>query len=192
MSSKNNLQRLCDVEDSCLVIIDVQEKLTAAIPPKVINRLRKNTNILLSAANELGIPVITTAQYPKGLGAIETIITDNVTPETVNFEKTSFSCLGAEGFREHLSALGKKQLILIGIEAHICVFQTALELMTEGFEVYVVLDAIASREFTSYESALLRLKQIDANLLNAESVIFEWLRDATDSKFKILTQLITN
>lgn len=190
MSNNTNLQQLCESDDSCLIIIDVQEKLTAAIPAKVINRLRKNTGILLNAANVLNIPVITTAQYPAGLGPIESSITKNLTPATSSFEKTSFSCSGADGFDEHLASLGKKQIILIGIEAHICVFQTAIDLVQNGYDVYVVVDAIASREFTSYESALLRFNQANITLLNAESVLFEWLRDATNPNFKALTKLI--
>lgn len=184
------LKKLCDIENSCLVIIDVQEKLTVAIPNKVINRLRKNTDILLKAANTLNVPVITTAQYPKGLGPIESFITKNRTNATVNFEKTCFSCLGADGFKAHLTELNRKQIILTGIEAHVCVFQSAIELAAEGFDVYVVIDAIASREFTSYESALLRLKQADVSLLNTESVLFEWLRDASHPDFKSLSKLI--
>jgi len=183
-------QLLCDIDDSCLVIIDVQEKLTSAIPDKVINRLRKNTDILLNAANELNVPVITTAQYPKGLGAIEAFITQNSVESTVAFEKTRFSCLGADGFAAHLKKLNKKQIILTGVEAHICIFQSAIELVQEGYDVYVVIDAIAAREFTSYESALTRLKQAGISLLNTESVIFEWLRDASHPDFKTISKLI--
>ncbi len=190
MTSNTHIKSLCDINDSCLVIIDVQEKLTAAIPGKVINRLRKNTDILISAGNALDIPIVTTAQYPKGLGPIESFITNKLTDSSVNFEKTRFSCLGANGFKKHLTELNRKQVILTGIEAHICVFQSAIELAEEGFEVYVVIDAIASREFTSYESALVRLKQAGIGLLNTESVLFEWLRDASHPQFKTLSKLI--
>lgn len=190
MTSTNKQNLLCDIEDSCLVIVDVQEKLTAAIPDKVINRLRKNTDILLNAANELGVPVITTAQYPKGLGEIEIFITQNLTQSTASFEKTRFSCLGAHGFKTHLNKLNKKQIILTGVEAHVCIFQSAIDLEREGYDVYVVIDAIASREFTSYESALTRLKHAGVTLLNTESVLFEWLRDASHEKFKTISKLI--
>ncbi len=190
MTSKSRYNFLCDIEDSCLIIIDVQEKLTSAIPDKVINRLRKNTAILLNAANELNVPVISTVQYPKGLGATEAFITQNLTESSSTFEKTRFSCLGADGFSEHLSTLNKKQIILAGVEAHICIFQSAIDLEQAGFDVYVVIDAIASREFTSYESALTRLKQANVSLLNTESVLFEWLRDASHEKFKTISKLI--
>jgi nicotinamidase-related amidase len=190
MTARSRHNFLCDIEDSCLIIIDVQEKLTSAIPDKVINRLRKNTGILLNAANELNVPVITTAQYPKGLGTTEAFITQNLAESSLTFEKTRFSCLGADGFTKHLSELGKKQIILTGVEAHICIFQSAIDLGQAGFDVYVVIDAIASREFTSYESALTRLKQANVSLLNTESVLFEWLRDASHEKFKTISKLI--
>lgn len=190
MTSNTNIKQLCNVDDSCLIVIDIQAKLTAATPAKVINRLRKNTDILLNAANQLGVPVITTAQYPKGLGAIEEFITDKATESSKFFEKTRFSCLGAEGFPEHLKQINKKQVMLIGIEAHICVLQSAIDLIAEGYDVFVVIDAIASREFTSYESALTRLNQAGVSLLNTESVLFEWLRDASHPQFKSLSKLI--
>ena len=190
MTSSNRHELLCDIEDSCLIIVDVQEKLTSAIPDKVINRLRKNTSILLNAANELNVPVISTAQYPKGLGATEAFITESLSESSLTFEKTRFSCLGADGLTKHLSDLNKKQIILTGIEAHICIFQSAIDLSQAGLDVFVVIDAIASREFTSYESALTRLKQANVSLLNTESVLFEWLRDASHEKFKAISKLI--
>tara|TARA_B100001142_G_scaffold313010_1_gene349071 strand:+ start:68 stop:628 length:561 start_codon:yes stop_codon:yes gene_type:complete len=182
---------LCNIEESSLIIIDVQEKLTNSIPDKVIKRLRRNTAILLNAANELNIPVVTTVQYPKGLGETEAFIKENLASSTVTFEKTCFSCLGADGFKEHLTSLNKKQIILTGVEAHICIFQSAVELKFAGFDVYVVIDAIASRDFTSYESALIRLKEANISLLNTESVLFEWLRDASHKKFKTISKLIS-
>ena len=190
MNAESNLKQLCDIDNSCLIIIDIQSKLSSAIPEKVIKRLRKNTNILLNAAKQLNIPVITTIQYPKGLGPVEDFISENLDESSKSFEKTNFSCLGADGLAEHLKQLNKKQVILIGIEAHICVTQSAIELSNEGYEVFVVTDAIASREFTSYESTILRLSQAKLNLVNTESVLFEWLRDASHPEFKTLSKLI--
>lgn len=190
MTSQTNIKQLCDVDDSCLIVIDIQAKLGAAIPEKVIDRLRKNTAILLNAANLLSVPVIATAQYPKGLGPVEEFITSNLTESSKSFEKTNFSCLGADSLPEHLNRFNKKQMILIGIEAHICILQSAIELIAEGYDVFVVIDAIASRQFTSYESALLRLNQAGVSFLNTESVLFEWLRDASHPQFKSLSKLI--
>jgi isochorismate hydrolase len=188
MSVANN--SLCDADNSCLIIIDIQEKLSSAIPDKIISRLRKNTQILLDAANQLNIPIITTAQYSKGLGPIEEFITNKLTDASRSFDKTRFSCLGADQLPEHLKQINKKQIILTGIEAHICVLQSAIEFIAEGHDVFVVTDAIASRQSTSYEMTLLRLNQADCTLLNTESVLFEWLRDASHKDFKILSKLI--
>jgi len=185
-----NKKQLCDADECCLIVIDIQTKLTSAIPKKVIDRLRKNTDILLNAANKLNIPVIATAQYPKGLGPVEEFIIKKLTEPSKRFEKTSFSCFGAHGLPKHLNQLNRKQVILIGIEAHICILQSTIELIAEGFDVFVVTDAIASRQSTSYETALVRFNQAGTNLLTTESIIFEWLRDATHPHFKSLSKLI--
>ncbi len=190
MVENTNISSLCDANNSCLIIIDVQAKLSSAIPDDVISRLRKNTDILLSAANQLNVPIIVTAQYPKGLGPVEEFITERLTESSKIYNKTCFSCLGANDLPEHLKQINKKQIILTGIEAHICVLQSALEFITEGYEVFVVTDAIASRKSTSYETALLRLNSAGSVLLSTESVLFEWLRDASHSEFKSLSKLI--
>ncbi len=181
---------LCDSSNSCFLIIDVQEKLTAAIPDKVINRLRNNVSTLIQASNDLDIPVIATAQYPQGLGAIEPFITDALDEEDAMFDKTCFSCLDAEGFTAHLQKIGKKQVIIAGIEAHICVMQTAAELHEKGYEVFVLTDAIASRKLGSYDNAIARLSANNVQLLTTEAVLFEWLRDASHPKFRTLSKLI--
>ena len=181
---------LCDVKNSCLMIVDVQEKLSTVMPEKVINRLKTNTDVLLTAANQLKIPVIATMQYPKGLGGIENFVKDKLNETSKCFEKTSFSSLEAEGLEDHLKELDKKQIILMGLESHICVLQTAIEFTEKGYDVFVVSDAIASRKLTSYETALIRLEQAGVWLLNTESVLFEWLRDASHPDFKALSKLI--
>ena len=188
--TKNKKKSLCDINESCLMIVDIQEKLSAVMPEKVINRLKTNANILLTAANKLNIPIIATMQYPKGLGDIENYIKDQLTDTSKCFEKTSFSGAMANGLLEHIEKLKKKLIILIGLESHICVLQTALEFSEKGYEVFVVSDAIASRKLTSYETALTRLEQADIWLLNTESVLFEWIRDAAHPEFKSLSKLI--
>ena len=129
----------------------------------------------------------------RDFGINEIIIKKIVTKGDQVLDKrvSEFGCLGADGFKEHLTSLNKKQIILTGVEAHICIFQSAVELKFAGFDVYVVIDAIASRDFTSYESALIRLKEANISLLNTESVLFEWLRDASHKKFKTISKLIS-
>ena len=186
----NTKKLLCNVENSCLMIVDIQEKLSAVMPEKVINRLKSNADVLLTAADRLNIPVIVTMQYPKGLGDVENFVKDKLNEKSKCFEKTSFSCLGAEGLPEHLEKLNKKQIIMIGLESHICVLQSAIELTEKGYDVFVVSDAIASRKLTSYETSLTRLEQANIWLLNTESVLFEWLRNASHPEFKSLSKLI--
>ena len=188
--TKQQSSALCDVNNSCLIIVDVQAKLSAAMPENVITRLRKNIDILIKASNQLDVPVITTAQYPKGLGSIEEFISEQLNDSAKHFDKTCFSVLGAEQLPQHLKTINKKQVILTGIEAHICVLQSALELLAEDFDVYVVTDAIASRQSSSYETALTRLNQAGCHLLSTESVLFEWLGDAAHPEFRTLSKLI--
>ena len=186
----NTKKLLCNVENSCLMIVDIQEKLSAVMPEKVINRLKSNADVLLTAADRLNVPVIVTMQNPKGLGDVENFVKDKLNEKSKCFEKTSFSCLGAEGLPEHLEKLNKKQIIMIGLESHICVLQSAIELTEKGYDVFVVSDAIASRKLTSYETSLTRLEQANIWLLNTESVLFEWLRNASHPEFKSLSKLI--
>jgi len=186
----NTKKLLCDVETSCLMIVDIQIRLSAVMPEKVINRLKTNADILLTAAGRLDVPVIATMQYPKGLGDIESFVKDKLNDKSKCFEKTSFSCIQADGLTEHLDKLNKKQIIMIGLESHICVLQSAVEFKENGYDVFVVSDAIASRKLTSYETALTRLEQANIWLLNTESVLFEWLRDASHPEFKSLSKLI--
>ena len=181
---------LCDAANSCLLIIDIQEKLTAAMPQKVTRRIISNTGILLQAAGRLEVPVITTAQYPQGLGAIEQAVLDKLPDATRHFEKTRFSCLGVTGFSDSLARLGKKQIILMGIEAHICILQSAFDLGAAGYEVFAVIDGIASRKAADYESAIMRMDRAGIHIVNTESVLFEWLADAAHPDFKALSKLI--
>jgi isochorismate hydrolase len=188
--TKNTNYGLCDVSNSCLIVIDIQAKLSSAMPEDALSQLRKNTDLLLKAANQLNVPVITTAQYPKGLGPIEEFISEQQLDSSKHFDKTCFSCLGADGLPEHLNQSGKKQIILTGIEAHICVLQSAFDFIAEGYDVFVVTDAIASRKSSSYKIALSRINQAGCSLVTTESVLFEWLRDAAHSEFKTLSKLI--
>ncbi|MBL1140676.1 MAG: isochorismatase family protein [Proteobacteria bacterium] len=190
MTTQKYSYNLCDANDCCLIIIDVQMKLSSAMPDKVISRLRKNMDILLTAANRLNVPVITTAQYPKGLGPIEEFISNQLENSAKHFDKTCFSCLGAEQLPEYLNQINKKQIILTGIEAHICVLQSAIEFIKKGYEVFVITDTIASRKLADYDMALMRLNKAGASLINTESVLFEWLKDASHPEFKTLSKLI--
>jgi isochorismate hydrolase len=181
---------LCSAGSSCLLIIDIQSRLTAVMPGKVLERLKKNTSLLLKAANLLPIPVFATQQYPNGLGQMEADI-QAVLPKNYNhFDKTCFSSTDASGFMDALAATGKHQVVITGIEAHICVLQTAIKLHTAGYDVFVVGDAVSSRQRENYENAIQRLQGCGVTVCNTESVLFEWLRDAKHEHFKTLSALV--
>ncbi len=176
--------RLCDVNNSTLVIIDVQTRLGDAMPNKVLSRVVENTVFLLQSAGLMGVPVIATEQYPKGLGEYVDGIRDHLPESTHHIQKTCFSCCGSDEFIDILEKSGRKQVILTGMEAHVCVLQSAVELKERGFEVFAIGDSICSRRLDNYQNALDRLEHIGVNLSNTESVVFEWLRDAKNEHFK--------
>lgn len=186
----NHNQMLCHADQSCLLVIDIQGKLASVMPQKVVNRLKKNSTTLIRAADTFGIPVFTTLQYPKGLGPLEQEISDVLPAESRQFVKTCFSCADADNFITELKSTDRNQVILAGMEAHVCVLQTALDLLDEELDVFVVGDAICSRQRENYENALERLRQNGVITTNTESVLFEWLRDAGNEHFKTISALI--
>ena len=190
MSDFNIDAHLCNADNSCLVVIDIQTRLTSAMPVKVLARLKRNINILLQSAKTLSIPVLSTEQYPEGLGPTEPEIVELLPENTLRFEKTCFSCTGARQFLKHLKEDGRRQVILVGIEAHVCVLQTAIQLVEEGYQVFVVADGICSRQRENYEASLNRMSRAGVTICNTESVLFEWLRDAKHEHFKKLSHLV--
>lgn len=183
-------EKLCHAQHSQLLIVDIQERLASAMPPKVLEKVIKNNRILLNAANELNIPVIYSEQYPKGLGNTVSELANELNQTNLSFEKTCFSCAEEEGFNEVISKHNRKQIIIGGIESHICVLQTALQLQRQGYAVYVVEDAICSRHKLNHKNAIARLRQNDITVSNVESVLFEWLRNAQHTSFKTISALI--
>ena len=186
----NKTSLLCETEDSVLVVIDIQTRLTKVMPGKVLARLQRYTTLLLKAANTLNLPVFATEQYPKGLGELEPEIVKLLKGNCKRYEKTAFSCLGADQFLEDLATSDRKQVVLTGMEAHVCVMQTAMDLVKLDYQVFLVEDAVCSRYRECYETALNRMRQAGVTIVNAESVVFEWLRDAKHPHFKSLQSLI--
>lgn len=180
----------CDAENSVLLVIDVQKKLTSVMPNKVMERLTNNSKLLIKTASLLSIPVIVTRQYPKGLGPIEEEIAETLDNNTLEYEKTCFSCAGVSELMDALEKSGRKQVIITGIEAHICVMQTALDLKDKDYNVFVVTDAVASRQRENYENAIHRLTQSGITCINSESVVFEWLQDASHQAFKTVSAMV--
>jgi nicotinamidase-related amidase len=181
--------QLLDAARSQLVIVDVQERLGAAMPSKVLNRVIKNTALLMRAAAILDIPTIITLQYPRGLGPLVGELEDRRVDTMHVVEKTSFSCAGDDGFLNRLEA-GRDQICIAGMEAHVCVLQTAIDLTARGMTAFVAEDAICSRRLENYQNALTRMRQSAVTIGSAESAVFEWLRDASHPRFKALSALL--
>jgi nicotinamidase-related amidase len=174
-------------DNSCLIIIDVQERLISAMSEA--DAVVANTGVLLKAAERLGIPVLFSEQYPKGLGPTVAALAPYAA-KAGPVTKTDFSCATAPGFVERLRATGREQAVLAGIEAHVCVLQTALGLRQLGFPVFVVADAISSRKAASAALALDRMRAAGVSVVTTEMVIFEWLARAGSSEFKELSALV--
>jgi nicotinamidase-related amidase len=173
-------------DDSALVVIDMQERLVPAMQAPA--RTIRNARTLILAANEVGIPVLLTEQYPKGLGPTVPEIAALV--ETPPLPKMHFACMADAGFDAAFRATGRRQAVLAGMEAHICVVQTAASLIEAGYEVFVVSDATASRTLESERACLHRLSASGVGIVTTEMVVFEWLGMAGTPAFKALLPLI--
>jgi nicotinamidase-related amidase len=170
---------------SLLLLVDMQERLVPAMadPADVTNRC----GILLRAAYELGVPIFASEQYPKGLGAT---LPELAAFATRRLEKMEFSAYANSAIKDELKRAGQKQIILAGVEAHVCVLQTGLDLIEAGYQVFVVADAVASRRAESREVALHRLARAGATPITVEMALFEWLRSADAPEFRSISKLI--
>jgi nicotinamidase-related amidase len=180
----------CSSQDSLLLVIDIQQQLGSAMPGKVLNRVVSNSALLSRSADLLQIPVFSTEQYPRGLGPTVDEIAQALPESSKSFEKTVFSCSQADGFSDALTESNRRQVILVGMEAHVCVLQTAMDLRMSEYDVYVVEDAICSRRLENYQNALDRLRNSGVHVASAESAIFEWLVDARHEHFKAIQKLL--
>ena len=176
-------------DGSLLLVVDVQERLFAAMDPEHREEVVKNIKILATAARRLGIPIQVSEQYPKGLGHTLPELKESL-GEAEPIEKVAFSCCGAEGFAERLKATRARQVVLTGIEAHVCVLLTALDLLAEGYGVHVVADATCSRRRESWQIALDQLRQAGVAVPSTESVLFQLLGTADTEDFRFLSKLI--
>ncbi len=174
---------LCDAAAGQLVVIDVQEKLLAAMPEAVAEQVVRNIALLADAAAQLQIPVLRTEQYPRGLGPTVAELDRRLPPPAAT--KTRFACCGEPGFD---AALIRPQVILAGVETHVCVLQTAAGLLAAGRQVFVVADAACSRRKADHRNALARMAAAGAHVTCTESVLFEWLRDAAHPRFKDISR----
>jgi len=175
-------------ENSCLILIDMQEKLSKAMSN--VSKCIENQELLLKSAAILKIDSIVTEQYPAGLGHTLDELGCLLPENTEIIEKTTFSCCGESSFKTVLKSKSRKNLIVIGIEAHVCVQMTVLDLLADGYEVIIPADALASRNDDNYRLALKSMRQSGAFITSAESIIFALLGDAKHPDFRTISKFI--
>lgn len=176
---------LLDKEKSILLLIDVQEKLTPAVLDQ--HAFVTRCEWLLKLAQRIGVPILVSEQYPQGLGATLAQFKPYIKSEEC-IDKVHFSCMSDAVYAQRLRQFNKKQCVLMGIEAHVCVLQTALEMKDQGFDVYVVVDAVSSRGEQNLHYGLQRMQHAGVHLVTAEMVFFEWVRKAGSPEFKALSK----
>lgn len=170
-----------------LVIVDVQERLLPAMAEP--ERVLRNCGRLMRAAARLGLPMLVSEQYPRGIGATVGALRELAPAEAV-LEKLHFSCGEDPGFTARLAALQRRQVVVAGIEAHVCVLQSCLRFKEQGYDVFVVADACSSRDSRNADLAFQRLRTGGVTVASTEMVLFEWLHCAGTPEFKDLMTLI--
>jgi nicotinamidase-related amidase len=171
--------------DTALLVIDVQDKLLALIPGR--DNLVRNCAFLIDGAKLVGIPVTATEQYPKGLGPTTAELARRL-PERP--DKTAFSCCAIPSVVDGLKRGGRPKVLLCGMETHVCVLHTALDLLALDFRVYVAVDAVASRYVLDHDTALRRLEKTGAVPVTVETAVFEWCGGAAHPQFKQISRLV--
>lgn len=172
--------------NSQILVIDLQDKLLATISSRdvLIDRIA----FLLEVGQQLDIPIFATEQYPKGLGPTDAKIAKCL--PSVPVAKTSFSCCGTRGVLEELRSRERPNIVLVGMETHVCILQTALDLLVAGFTVFLPDDCLSSRNSHDHRTALKRLFQAGGIPTTSETIAFEWLEDSTHPEFKSVSQRI--
>jgi nicotinamidase-related amidase len=187
----HSLSRLLKLrpDTTCLVVIDVQERLAPAMPAAALAALERAVTLLAAAARRLGARVLVTEQYPRGLG--HTL--PRLAPALVDaqrFEKVSFSAFEADGFAACLREQAPSAVVVVGMETHVCVFQTVRDLLSAGFVVHVPLDGVCSRRDDHQQAGLDLCRRAGAVVTTAETIVFDWLERAGTDDFRELSKLL--
>jgi nicotinamidase-related amidase len=176
-------------ENSAVVVVDWQVRLAAVMEPETHSYNLSQACILVEAALAAGVPTLVTEQYPKGLGPTVPELLERL-PSAAPIEKRDFSCCDVPEFLEALKRTGRSHVVLAGMEAHICVFQTARALLAEGYVVHVPRDAVISRRSADFKAALGLYAQLGAVTTSVETIAFDWVRRAEGPLFKAVSRLV--
>jgi nicotinamidase-related amidase len=172
-------------DDTALLVVDVQQRLLPAIAGR--DRIVWNIRRLVDGARLLGVVVAATEQYPKGLGATIPVLAERLGAVP---SKLMFSCRECSEIFSEFAEQGRRNVLVVGIESHVCVQQTVLDLLGEGFRVFVAVDAVGSRYEIDYQTALRRMETSGATLTTTEAALFEWCEVAGTDAFKQISQLV--
>ena len=175
-------------DQTALVIVDLQEAFRS--PINDFAQIVSRTSLIVRGFQILGLPVIVTEQYPKGLGRTAEEIILSLPPDHEYVEKTVFSSCGATAFMEKLRETGASQIILCGLEAHVCINQTAHDLLNENYQVHLLHDCVSSRFTQDKEVALRKMQSSGVISSSVEMTLFELLKDAKHEQFKAIQELI--
>ena len=178
---------LLSQEDSVLMVIDMQGNLYESMQDKQF--LQENVGKLIRGMQVFGIPVIVTEQIPEKIGTTIAPVAE-LLPESARIPKSDFSCCGDEKIMKALRAVERRQVLLCGIEAHVCVYQTAIDLLGFGYEVHVVADAVSSRTVLNRKIGIRKMRDEGAHLASTEMVLFELIRTADDPRFKEIFKIV--
>lgn len=174
-------------EKCMMILVDVQERLIKAMNE---DKYRHKLVTAVKIMNEMRVPIISTEQYPKGLGKTIPEIKETFTEKSKVFAKTSFPCWGEVEFAKAVTARPEKNLIIVGMESHVCVLQTVLEAIERGYNVIIPADCVCSRSEYDKEIALNLMRDAGATITTIESIAFSWLGDAKNPSFKAISKLI--
>ena len=178
---------MMNADSSQLLLIDIQERLAPATLDG--ERVAERAGILLDAAALLGVPHTVSEQYPRGLGPTVAAVREKADPARI-FDKVHFSCQADDRLAAVLAGTGRRDTILCGMEAHVCVLQTALDLAEAGYRVHVAADAVTSRTARNRDLAVERMREAGIEIVSTEMVLFEWLRTAGHPEFRAVSALI--
>jgi len=185
------LGRVLNREDAVLIVVDVQERLVPAIDKELYARSLKNLKITIEAAGTLGLPILLTEQYPKGLGPTVPEVLRALEGKTYErIDKIAFSCARDETFLAAITKTGRRQLLLIGMETHVCVYLTSVDLLNAGYEVFVLDDAVSSRFLHNYRSGIAALRDAGAVVVSTETAVFQLLKVAVTPEFKKISSIL--
>lgn len=182
-----NQRHVLNKEDTLFLFIDIQDSLAKAMDQE--DEVKKNAAILAETANILNINSIFTTQYEKGLGKFNQTILDKAGSKEI-YDKSAFSCMIEDGFRNLLEKYSPKSIVVSGIEAHICVLLTVRDLLNEGYEVYVAADGVSSRNSLNALFALEEMRDLGAVIRSTESILFDLCSISGTDEFKAIQNLI--